>query len=94
MLRPVFDGKAIAPAGNTNYSQLDDPAINTAMAKAVYLRGDARRQAWGRIDRLIVAQAPAVPLQWDASTLIRSKDVVGVPNVYFDSWDLSYTSLK
>jgi peptide/nickel transport system substrate-binding protein len=94
MLQPVFDGKAIAPAGNSNYSQLDDPAINTAMAKAVYLRGDARRQAWARIDRMIVAQAPGVPLQWDVTTLIRSKDVVGVPNVYFNSWDLSYTSLK
>ena len=50
--------------------------------------------AWGAIDRMIVAQAAAVPLQWDVATLIRSKDVVGVPNVYFDSWDLSYTSLK
>ena len=94
MLKPVFDGGAIVPSNNTNYSQLDDPAINAAMAKAVYLRGAARRQAWARIDRMIVAQAAAVPLQWDVSTLIRSKDVVGVQNVYFDSWDLSYTSLK
>ncbi len=94
MLKPVFDGDAIAPSNNNNYSQLNDPAINAAMAKAVYLRGAARRQAWARIDRMIVAQASVVPLQWDVSTLIRSKDVVGVPNVYFDSWDLSYTSLK
>jgi peptide/nickel transport system substrate-binding protein len=94
MLQPVFNGSAIAPTGNTNYSQLDDPAINAAMAKAVYLRGDARRRAWARIDDMIVAQAPGVPLQWDVSTLIHSKDVVGVPNVYFDSWDLSYTSLR
>ncbi|HEV7493726.1 ABC transporter substrate-binding protein [Baekduia sp.] len=94
MLQPVFDGHAIAPTSNTNYSQLNDPAINAAMAKAVYLRGAARRQAWAQIDRMIVAQAPGVPLQWDVSTLIHSKDVAGVPNVYFDSWDLSYTSLK
>jgi peptide/nickel transport system substrate-binding protein len=94
MLKPVFDGDAIASSNNSNYSELDDPAINAAMAKAVYLRGAARRQAWGRIDRMIVAQAPVVPLQWEVSTLIRSKDVVGVPNVYFGSWDLSYTSLK
>ncbi len=94
MLQPVFDGNAIAPVNNTNYSQLNDPAINAAMAKAVYLRGAARRQAWAQIDRMIVAQAPGVPLQWDVSTLIHSKDVAGVPNVYFDSWDLSYTSLK
>ena len=94
MLQPVFDGHAIKASNNSNYSQLDDPAINAAMAKAVYLRGAARRQAWGRIDRMIVAQAAVVPLQWEVATLIRSKDVVGVPNVYFASWDLSYTSLK
>jgi peptide/nickel transport system substrate-binding protein len=94
MLKPVFDGDAIASSNNNNYSQLNNPAINAAMAKAVYLRGAARRQAWARIDRMIVAQAAVVPLQWDVSTLIRSKDVVGVQNVYFDSWDLSYTSLK
>jgi peptide/nickel transport system substrate-binding protein len=94
MLQPVFDGKAIAPSNNNNYSQLDNPAINAAMAKAVYLRGAARSQAWAQIDRMIVAQAAVVPLQWEVSTLIRSKDVIGVPNVYFGSWDLSYTSLK
>jgi peptide/nickel transport system substrate-binding protein len=94
MLQPVFDGKAIAPSNNNNYSQLDDPAINAAMTKAVYLRGAARSQAWAQIDRMIVAEAAVVPLQWEVSTLIRSKDVIGVPNVYFGSWDLSYTSLK
>jgi peptide/nickel transport system substrate-binding protein len=94
MLQPVFDGNAIKSSNNYNYSQLNDPAINAAMAKAVYLRGAARRQAWARIDRMIVAQAAVVPLQWEVSTLIRAKDVVGVPNVYFGSWDLSYTSLK
>ncbi len=94
MLQPVFAGNAIKSTNNSNYSQLNDPAINAAMAKAVYLRGAARRQAWARIDRMIVAQAAVVPLQWEVSTLIRAKDVVGVPNVYFGSWDLSYTSLK
>jgi peptide/nickel transport system substrate-binding protein len=94
MLQPVFDGNAIKSSNNSNYSQLDDPAINAAMAKAVYLRGAARRQAWARIDRMIVAQAAVVPLQWEVGTLIRAKDVAGVPNVYFGSWDLSYTSLK
>ncbi|HWH93967.1 MAG TPA: ABC transporter substrate-binding protein [Baekduia sp.] len=95
MLRPVFDGNAISkPTDNTNYSQLDDARLNAAMAEAATLTGGARAKAWGAIDRQILADAPAVPLQWDVMTLIRSKDVKGVPNVYFDSWDLSYTSLK
>jgi peptide/nickel transport system substrate-binding protein len=95
MLQPVFDGEKIAlGGGNSNYSQLDDPKINAAMAAAETTEGHARAVAWGVIDRMIVADAAAVPLQWDVTTLVRSKDVDGVTNVYFDGWDLSATSLK
>jgi peptide/nickel transport system substrate-binding protein len=95
MLQPVFDGgKIIRPTGNSNYSQLDDPKINAAMATAETAAGKERAAAWGAIDRMIVADAAAVPLQWDVTTLIRSKDVKGVTNVYFDGWDLTYTSLR
>ena len=95
MLRPVFSGHAIArPTNNTNFSQLDDPAVDAAMDRAATTTGAARARAWGRIDRMIVGDAAAVPIQWDVETLIRSKDVAGVPNVSFGSWDLSYTSLR
>jgi peptide/nickel transport system substrate-binding protein len=94
MLQPVFDGRAITATGNTNFSQLDDPAINAAMVRAQLLTGKARAGAWGAIDDMILADAAAVPLQWDVVTLIRSKDVAGLPNSVFDSWDLSYMSLK
>jgi hypothetical protein len=43
---------------------------------------------------MILSGAAAIPLQWDSVTLIRSKDVKGVANRYFASWDLSYTSLR
>jgi peptide/nickel transport system substrate-binding protein len=95
MLQPVFDGGEIKHlTGNNNYSQLDDPKINAAMAAAETTSGKARAVAWGAIDRMIVADAAAVPLQWDVATLVRSKDVNGVTNVYFDGWDFTYTSLK
>jgi peptide/nickel transport system substrate-binding protein len=95
MLQPVFDGdEIVGPTGNNNYSQLNDGKINAAMAAAETTTGRARAAAWGAIDRMIVADAAAVPLQWDVATLIRSKNVKGVTNIYFDSWDLSYTSLK
>jgi peptide/nickel transport system substrate-binding protein len=95
MLKPVFGGAAFTQrAGNTNFSQLRDPAIDAAMARARLLSGEARLRAWGQIDDMIVRQAAAVPLQWEQAMLIHSKDVNGVANVYFDSWDLSYTSLK
>jgi peptide/nickel transport system substrate-binding protein len=95
MLKPVFDGTSISKTvGNTNFSQLDNPTINAAMARARVLTGAARNRAWGAIDRMILSEAAAIPIIWDDATLIRSKDVNGVPNVYFDSWDFSYTSLR
>jgi peptide/nickel transport system substrate-binding protein len=95
MLKPVFDGRSISrTTGNTNFSQLDDPAINAAMDRARPLTGQARASAWGAIDQMILAQAPAVPLEWDVATLVHSKDVRGVPNQAFASWDFSYTSLR
>lgn len=95
MLRPVFDGAAISLSGNnTNFSQLDDPRVNAAITAAQPLAGPARDRAWGAIDRMILDDAAAVPLLWDISTLIRSKDVDGVPNTLYDSWDLAYTRLK
>ena len=95
MLKPVFDGNSISKTlGNTNFSQLDDPAINAAMDRARSLTGASRAAAWGAIDQMVVAQAPAVPLLWDVATLVRSKDVRGVANQAFASWDFSYTSLR
>jgi peptide/nickel transport system substrate-binding protein len=95
MLQPAFDGRAIShTAGNSNFPQLDDPAINAAMDRASTLTGSARAQAWGAIDKMIVGQAAAVPLLWDVVTLIHSADVSGVANLTFGSWDFSYTSLK
>ncbi|MCW2993794.1 MAG: hypothetical protein JWQ18_1289 [Conexibacter sp.] len=95
MLKPVFDGSSISrTSGNPNFSQLDDPAINAAMARARTLTGHARAVAWGRVDDLIVGQAAGVPLQWDVVTLVHAKDVRGVASSTFGSWDFSYTSLK
>jgi peptide/nickel transport system substrate-binding protein len=95
MLDPVFNGKNILPANNSNWSQLDDPGINAAMAKAAALDpGPERDRAWGEIDKLIVEQAPAVPWFWDKQPLVESKDVRGVANEYNTSWDLAFSSLK
>ena len=71
MLQPVFDGRAITPTANNNFSQLNDPKINAAMTRAQLLTGKERAAAWGAIDRMIAAHAPVIPLQWDVATLIR-----------------------
>jgi len=95
MLEPTFKGSAInEDGGNNNLPQLDDPKIDEAMDKASVLKGDERLKAWGEIDRMITEQAPAVPFLWDKTTVLASKDVQGAGNAYYDSWDLTFTSLK
>ena len=64
------------------------------MDKATGLQGAARLNAWGNVDKMITATAAAVPLVWDKTTLIWSKDVNGVANDYYHTIDFEYTSLK
>jgi peptide/nickel transport system substrate-binding protein len=94
-LQPTFDGRAIAPANNANYSQLNDPAVNAAIDKALALPpGKDRDQAWADVNKLIVGTAAAIPYQWDKTVNAASKDVGAVLNVNNTSYDLNYTSLK
>ena len=95
LLGRSFDGRAIRPEANENYSQLDVPQINDAIRRAEQITDPSRRlQAWGQVDRLITAQAPSIPVKWIKMLLARSKNVNGAVNRSVASWDLSYTSLS
>lgn len=97
MLEPVFAGYTIPKnpdALNNNMAQLRDPKVDAAMKKAALLDGDQRLQAWADIDKMITADAPAIPFVWDKTTLIRSKNVNGVANGYYTAWDFAWTSVK
>jgi len=95
MLEVTFKGKNIVKSqGNNNLAQLDDAQVDAAMDKATGMQGAARLSAWGNVDKMITATAAAVPLVWDKTTLIWSKDVNGVANEYYDTIDFAYTSLK
>jgi peptide/nickel transport system substrate-binding protein len=95
MLEPVFKGSLInRQSGNINYSMLNDPKVDAAMNKAALLEGDARLQAWAGVDKMIIQDAAGIPFIWDKTTLVRSKNVVGVGNPYIALWDLSYISIK
>ena len=95
MLEVTFKGSNIVKAGgNNNLAQLDDKQVDAAMDKATLLQGAPRLDAWGNVDKMITATAAAVPLVWDKTTLIWSKDVNGVANEYYDTIDFAYTSLK
>src|ERR1035438_2518150 len=88
-----FNGKYIVTNGtNSNWGQVDVPQINGAMEAAELVVGTkARAEAWAKIDRELVAQAVAVPYDWDKQPSIESKDVAGVGDVWNEgSWDYSF----
>jgi peptide/nickel transport system substrate-binding protein len=91
-----FNGANILSSNNNNYGQVDDPAIDKAMAAAELIVGaKARAAAWAKIDEELVAQAAAIPFAWDKQPNIEAKDVAGVGDVWdLGAWDYSFTSLK
>ena len=95
LLDVPFYGPTIDPENNSNWPQLDVPEVNKAIEEARFV-GDPeeRNQAWGEVDRLVSAQAPAVPWVWENFPIIQSTDVAGVVSLFNASWDVSYTSLK
>ena len=94
-LDPTFNGENILQTGNSNWSQLDDKALNAQMDKAKLLTDPKERaQAWGDIDKKLTELAPAIDWIWDKTPLIRSPNVVGVASQDNGQWDLAFTSVK
>ena len=71
-LDQIVDGTTIQPSGNTNLSELNDPAINKMLNDAIGNTDTAARtKAWGDLDKVAMEQArhraaalpqgPAVP---------------------------------
>jgi peptide/nickel transport system substrate-binding protein len=76
VLDPTFNGAAIMPVNNSNWSLLDVPAVNRAIDRAKQVKGQsARARSWGRIDRQITALAPAVPIVWLDISYVSSANV-------------------
>lgn len=94
MLAPTFAGKNILPQGNSNWSQLNDPAINKAIDKAEVAPAAERPGAWAAIDKEVTATAAAIPWLWDKTPLIQSANVNGVVAENNSQWDISWTSIK
>jgi peptide/nickel transport system substrate-binding protein len=95
MLDTTFNPAAILPEGNSNYPQLDDPRLEREFEQAKRLTDPAARaRAFAQINKLIVAQAPAIPYVWDKQANVRSADVKGVISEFNSVWDLSFTSLE
>ncbi len=66
VLGVTFNGKHIEPSGNANYGQVNVPQINKAMEAAELVVGTkARANAWAKIDEELVANAAAIPYDWE-----------------------------
>ena len=96
VLDPTFAGYNIVPTGNSNFGQVNDPAINHTMRAAErLLASPARAAAWAQIDRMLVARAAAIPWDFIANPTIESRDVRGVNDLWNAGyWDYSFTSLR
>jgi peptide/nickel transport system substrate-binding protein len=95
IMDPLFNGNNISKQANNNYPELDVPEINDKMEAAKLLTDPQERAAaWGEIDRMVTEQAPAVPWNWDKWPNIRSANVNGVMNLWNNSWDMTFTSIK
>ncbi|MGO9956738.1 MAG: ABC transporter substrate-binding protein [Solirubrobacteraceae bacterium] len=90
-----FYGPAITSTNNSNWGQVNEPAVNAAMDKAALITDPtARAQAWANIDKMLVYNAVAIPEDFDNQANIKSSDVDGVNSLWnTGSWDFDFTSL-
>jgi peptide/nickel transport system substrate-binding protein len=91
-----FYGPSITQTGNPNEGQVNDPAVNAAMRRAALIVAPAARyQAWANIDRMLVADAAAIPEEYDIQPNIEAQNVSGVDDLWNEgTWDFAFTSLK
>ncbi|MDQ2897168.1 MAG: ABC transporter substrate-binding protein [Actinomycetota bacterium] len=96
VMYPTFYGPSIVPTNNSNWGQVNDPAINAAMVKAAgVVDPAARAQAWANVDKMLVDQASAIPETFENQPNIESKNVAGVNQLWNEgTWDFNFTSLK
>ena len=81
-LDELVNGNTIAPTGNTNISELNDPVINNLFAKSNTLTGAARTALWSQIDMQVMKDAAVLPGVYARSLDYRSPDMT---NAYI--WD-------
>jgi peptide/nickel transport system substrate-binding protein len=84
-----------SPSNNSNWPQLNDAAVNSALASARLVTDPtARAAAYGKIDDMVMAQAPMVPWLWDYEANVASANVIPVINQISGLVDTSFTSIK
>lgn len=78
LLSPLFSGDRIYPTGNYNLAQINDPEITKRLAAAAVMTDlEAQQKEYVAIDKLIMEQAPVVPLVRDTPLQMVGTNVAG-----------------
>jgi peptide/nickel transport system substrate-binding protein len=96
ILDPTFNGKNIVPVNNSNWPQLNEPAINKQMDAAELMLNPAKRYAaWGKIDDEVTSSAAAIPWLWESFPSVYSKRVTHASEVWNGgSPDVTFMAVK
>ena len=81
-LDELVAGNTIAPTGNTNIAELNDPVINNLFTKSNTITGDARTAIWSQIDMQLMKDAAVLPMVYARSLDYRAPSMT---NAYI--WD-------
>ena len=89
-------GPAIAPAGNPNISELNDPVVNNMFTTALATAGTAARtRIWARIDRQVMADAAILPGVYAKVLFYRNPHLTNVyVNRYYAMYDFASLGIK
>jgi peptide/nickel transport system substrate-binding protein len=92
----LYDGGSIAPAGNTNISELNDPAVNslyTQLEEATSI--SAQNTIAGQIDKKVMADAAILPMTYNKALLYRPTNLTNVSvQTYYGMYDYGTLGTK
>jgi peptide/nickel transport system substrate-binding protein len=85
----LYDGKSIAPAGNTNISELNDPAVNSLFLQLEEASSiSAQNTIAGQIDKKVMGDAAILPMVYAKALLYRPKTNTNVyVQTYYGMYD-------
>jgi ABC-type transport system substrate-binding protein len=82
-LDELVAGNTIAPTGNTNISEENDPVVNNLFTQSSKLSGAARTAVWSQIDEQVMKDAVILPMVYQKVLLYRPSNLT---NVYVQAY--------
>ncbi|MFK8849237.1 ABC transporter substrate-binding protein [Streptomyces sp. Ac-502] len=93
-LNQIVNGKAIQKSGNSNLSELDDPAINKLLDEAIATSDQAQREKdYAEIDKKTMEHAVIVPLTYFKILLYRSPKATNLVSTSAYSGEYDYLNV-